>query len=567
MPASKKLTLYQAEQLLKKKTILYSLWDCESRTGWTRYQFAMPLKKTFGEVITFDPRKKRFDYGPERMKEMFLNVIGDKKPDYVLLMVGSDEMNIDTLEEIKLISPETKTIALLTDEDTEFEVFSRYYALFVDYCMVTQPKYLSLYEKDKLSNGLPMVGLNLDLFKPLNLEKKYDLSFVGQQYPPRVELMKHLISQGIRVNVWGPGWLNYPEFREHIKGGAIGVEKYIEVMNQSKIILGLIKNKYGNPHISHRPFEAGACKAFQLLDYAPGYWPYLKKDKEVVMFRDKHDLIKKIKYYLKNESKREKIAENCYKKIIKNYDITLTLKEFFKKILENKARRKFLPKLNKKIIEITTQENLSLNMLSQKLKDVDYVSFKQGNTEPHKYKNYLQMYSLEKTGRDISCCDYTINSERLGDYLVFKSYRYLRFTQKENFSKLLNLNQIIVKKEYFLNSLNKFKAIFEGNEIDFIKKDNTAFVSIPLVRIKNLNSINKNLQKLNKSSMDKAFQINFIFRIFSIIHRKKMFDTYPYKVLVYSISKQNSYIAKYLLNSIFNKENWARLKNIAGSYK
>ena len=70
----KKLVPSKTERLLKEKTILYSLWDCESKTGWTRYQFSEPLKKIFGEVITFDPRKKRFDLGPELMRKTFLKI-------------------------------------------------------------------------------------------------------------------------------------------------------------------------------------------------------------------------------------------------------------------------------------------------------------------------------------------------------------------------------------------------------------------------------------------------------------------------------------------------------------
>ncbi len=571
MPYQEKPSLLRVEQLLKEKTILYSLWDCESKTGWTRYQFDSPLNKIFKEVITFDPRKKRFDYGPEQMRKTFLKIIKERKPDYILLMVGSDEMNIDTLEEIKHISPETKTIGLLTDEDVEFEVFSRYYALFLDYCMVTQPKYLSLYKKDGLTNGLPLVGLNLDLFKPIKLEKKYDLSFVGQQYPPRVELMRFLMSQGIKFNIWGPGWLNYPEFKEHIRGGPIEVEKYIEVMNQSKITLGLVKNKYGNSHISHRPFEAGACKAFQLLDYAPEYWPYLKNKEEVVMFKDKKDLVKKIKYYLKNNKEREKITEKCYKKVTREYDITIALKKFFKVVLQDEAKfsRKSLPKINKKLVEITIKDIKNDNILKSKLKDANYIAFKQGKVKFHKYKNYLQVYSLEKTGKDISCCDYSINSKDLGDYLIFKSFRYHKFVKKEKFSKLLNINQIVFRKDFFLKNLNNFKRILNGEEIKLVKKENTAFVALPLVKVKSLNKINYHaIQKLDKPSMDKAFQINFVFIFYSLIHRKKfLFNNYPYKVLIYSLFEGHFYILKYLLNSVFNKENWSRVKNIEQSYK
>ena len=141
--------------------------------------------------------------------------------------------------------------------------------------------------------------------------------------------------------------------------------------------------------------------------------------------------------------------------------------------------------------------------------------------------------------------------------------------KKDKFNKLININQIVVKKDYFLKNLKKFKEIVDTGEVKLIEKDNTAFVAIPLVKIKKFNEINyKGVKGLDKPSMEKAFQLNFVFKLYSLIHRKKfLFNDYPYKVLIYSFLNNNAYILKYLFNSIFNKENWSRAKNIEISYK
>jgi len=564
-----KLSFSKVEKELKKKSILYALWDCESNTGWTRYQFATPLKKVFGKVITFDPRKNRFRYGPELMRKKFLRIIKENKPDYVFFMVGSDEMNIDTIKEINRIAPKTKTIALLSDEDTEFVIFSRYYALFLDYCMVTQPKYLKLYKKDGLKNGFPMVGLNLGLFKSLGLDKEYDVSFVGQQYPPRVELMRFLLKNGIKVKLWGPGWFDFPEFKEFLQGGAIDVEKYIEVMNKSKITLGFVKNRYGSIHISHRPFEAGASKAFQILDYAPEYWPYLKHKKEVVMFKNNEDLLKKIKFYLKNDKERKKVVENAYKKVVSSYDIERALKLFFKVVLEEEEgfSRRPLPQHDKSSLVLTAKDFRDTGKIKRSLKNYDYVAFSDGKHKNHKYKSYLQVHSLEKTNKDVSCCDYILDSKSMGRYLVFKSFRYFKFVEKDIFERLINLNQVMVRKDFFLKNLKKFKGFFEGRKIDIINEKNTAFVSLPLVNIELGGKNQKIINGLDAPSMNKAFQINFVYRLYSLIYRKRLFDLYPYKLLVNSIFDGDKFVLKYLFDSIFSKERMSKIGSIKLSHK
>lgn len=551
---------------LKKRKILFALWNCENKTGWTNYQFSEPLKDIFKEVISFDPRKRRFQYGPERMRIELLRIIKENKPDYAFFQVGSDEINTETLEKINEISPDTKTIALFTDDDTDFPIFSRYYALFLDYCMAAQPKYVADYQKDGLENAFPMMGTNMNLFRPLKLDKKYDVSFVGQYYPPRAEIIKFLLNHGVDVKIFGNSkWLAYPEFRNAFLGGPIDVEKYIEVMNKSKITLALVQNQYGSIHISHRAFEASACKAFQIMDYAPEYFEHLKKD-EIVMFKDKEDLLRKIRYYLKHETESDKIAGRAYQRIIRKYDVRKQLIKFFARIDEEKDfKRKPLPLIKKSIIELRKKDfDNGLEYVKEKISDYDYVSFSDGRCKKHKHKDYIQMYSLLKTDKDISCCDYSLYDRTIGTYMVSKPSRYFKFVKREKFERIISINQIAAKKDFLLGNFEKFREMINSGLINIIDKDNTAFVDIPLVRIERLNKANYDfIRRLEREDIEKAFQLNFLYKLYSLIYRKKIFtDSYPYKLIVFGFFG-NRFILRYLRQAVFSKDYIRKIRNRA----
>ena len=523
----RRLSLIDVENILKKQTLLFSMWGCENEKSWP-YQWYPFLKKIFKEVILFDPRKKRIQYGAEEMKKKFFDIVRTKKPNYFLFLIESNNINIEMIEKINKLSPNTKTIVHFGDDDIHFEDRSRYYALFIDYCLIAQVDYISNYKKEGLLNTLPInCPLDIKKFMDLRLKKIYDLSFIGQPYPSRVKIMRFLIENGIKINLWGNGWHNVP----HLKG---------------------------------RVFEVAACKSFQLVDYYKGYLRFFKEDEEIVMFKDRFELLKKIKYYLKNEKEREKIAERAYKKIIKNNKIDLVLKNVFKRILEANKFRKSLPTINKKFIEISKKDiNDGHDKLKERLKDYDYVSFSYGKSENHKYKNYLQIYSLEKTRRNISCCNYFFNDKFLGDYATFGTFASLKKIRKDDFVKLLNLNQIMVSRNYFLNNFEKFKKSFEDHEIDIIDENNTAFVSIPLVRLKNLNKINrKNINEIRYSSLVRALQMNFKFRLQELIYQRKILTgPYLFNLIFRSFLEGNIFILRHLINSSFSKENWYRVKN------
>ncbi len=588
----KKLSLSKVSKLLKKKTLLCSLWGCENKSHWAYQVGYLVYKDLFKKVILFDPRKNRFEYGSEGMKQRFFSLLNEKRPDYIFLLLDATEFGLDVLQRIKETSPKTKIIAILGDDDIHFFTRSRYYALFIDYCLIAQVQYLPLYKKDGLTNAISFLyGVNTNHFRYLNLDKKYDVSFIGTPIPiSRVDLIRFLIKNRIKVNIWGRGWRDYPDLNR-IYGGSIDYKEMPKIINKTKIYLGFTKNRFGIPHSTGKFFEGSACKTFCLIENFSEYFKYFNKNSEMVSFNNKYDLLKKIEYYLIHEKERERIAKNAYKKTIKKHNYHIIYKNIFQEIftIEKKVRLENYFKSiessekpsefskgqflktddiinriahNQKIIELSEKEIYEdYDTIKEKLKNFSYVCFSYGKSKADKYKNYLQVYSLERTKKEISCCEYALQSRNLGRCLAINIYKALKILKKNDFNGLLNINQVMVTKNYFLKNFKKFKEIFNGKQIDIINENNTAFIEIPLVQIEHLSKVNKSyINRLDFDSLKEVFRLNFMIDLFLLFSQKKLFKNfYPYKLFINSVVNGNFFILKCLFNSILSRENRTKL--------
>ena len=190
--------------------------------------------------------------------------------------------------------------------------------------------------------------------------------------------------------------------------------------------------------------------------------------------------------------------------------------------------------------------------MKNSIKSYDYVSFSDGGSSHLKYKDYLQIYSLEKTKKDISCCDYYIYDKILGNYLLADIYKaFLNFKQ-DKFNQLISLNQIAVSKNYFLKNIDRFKRFFDGGKIDIINSKNTCFVSIPLTKKKKIN-------ELDYDVFSYAFQKIFVIEMYSLLKQKNLFFSSYFYRLIYLLSK-NQLLLKSFIDIIKDKRNWNQLR-------
>jgi spore maturation protein CgeB len=521
-----KIKKQEIMDFFKSKKLLFAAWSCESKfyTGMAGWYF--PLKKFFNDIIVFDPQKYLFLEGKEKMNRHFLEILKKEQPDYIFLYCDVDDgFLIDTLFSIREISPNSKIINFYGDDDTNFFTHSAYISLIADYNLVFQKDYIKEYKKIGAKNVFFTCATKLQDFKPMNLEKKYDVTFVGAPKSDRYELIKFLKDNGINICIFGPGWEKYPDFSGIHKGQPDNSEM-VKIFNQSRINLCFSKNYIGNLHLKGRVFEVGACNSFALCEYYPTLKDIFMENKEIIMFRNKEDLLEKINHYIKNEQAREKIASSMHRKIIKKYNLDSELDNFFKIIYRDRniiSKKVF--KTDKKIIVLSEEDfEKGESFINEKIKGSDFISFKKGECISSKYKNYLQASSLAMFKKPASFCDYYCYSPRIGIYAGSFSYDFFSIPE-EDFFALLDLNAVMVAKEFFLKNIREFFEVFKGKKINFINASNTSFVSIHLTSINGLKINSKLIGKVFHSEIDAFFS--------SLIHQKKLFSSsYLYKFLI-----------------------------------
>lgn len=543
----------EIESFFKTKKIFFAAWSCESKfysgmAGWYH-----PLKRFFKEIIVFDPQKYIFLEGKDKMNEHFLNILKKEQPDYILMHGDAESLYMETLFKIKKISPNSKIIDFHGDDDTNFESHSRYISLISDYNLVFQKDYVKEYKKNNIENVFFTCATKIDDFKKLNLEKKYDLTFVGTARQDRYALIKFLKENNINVRLFGTGWEKYPDIKEIYLGQPNNTEM-ARIFNESKINLCFSKNFLGRLHLKGRIFEIGACGSFAVSEYYKTLGTIFKSKKEIVMFRTKEELLNKTKYYLENDNEREKIAEAMYKKINKKYNIYSELSGLLKKVHEQRnIPAKSLPIIEKKVITLFEDDFKKEEFfIKNKVREYDYIAFRKGESIFSKTKDYLQSYSLIISKKSISCCDYSVCSRRIGAYL--RSYLFFDFT-KENFSPLLNINQIMVTKKFFLSNISEFYKIFHGGKIRFLNNRNTSFVSIPLVSIYNL--------KIDPNLIGRSLYIEIDHNFSSLIYEKRIFlDKYLYNFMIESLFFGKFFLLKDVIKRRFNMNKMKTIRRL-----
>ena len=491
-------------EFFKAKKIILAMSLDKNRSLYQNWY--KPLKNLCKKLILFDTRKNLLIQGQESMNKHLLELVEKEKPDYIFFYWTYDEVYLDTLIKIKESSETTKTVNFFSDDDTQFESFSRYHALFFDYNLMSQPNLVKNYKREGIKNVFLIYPLvNIEDFKPLNLKKIYDVTFIGAPKAQRYAFIKFLMNKGINIRLYGWGWDKYPEFKD-IYHGPLDNSQLIKVINQSKIVLSFSENAYGQTHYKGRVYKIVACKSFVLEQYFSGHRNFFNKG-ELVMFKSKRDLLNKINYYLENDKEREKITERAYKKIVKKYNINIQLRRFINKTLNKSVYHKELPKLNKKIITLNERDfELSIKRIKEKVEDADYISFSKDECNAHFLRDYLQAYSLQRTKKKISCCSYYVYSKLVGNYMYFFIDDAYRKLSSKNFASCLNINQLMVDKHYFIKNYTAFKKVFEGDEISFINEKNSVFVDIPLIQI-------KDVKIKDYKVMKEVFRFKFLYEI------------------------------------------------------
>jgi spore maturation protein CgeB len=199
------------------------------------------------------------------------------------------------------------------------------------------------------------LAANPRVYRPLPEPRHYDVTFVGQRYADRAELLQHLHRNGVQVRAWGAGWQTRRRLDlAQIKAGLALVEDerldgvrrllrqrlartrsnessgdalspmefggprllqrdLVKTFSQSRVSLGFAtageshKTEKRLTHLRLREFEAPMSGALYLTEAQPELAEYFEPDTEVLTYADRHELLDKARYYLAHQEQAERV--------------------------------------------------------------------------------------------------------------------------------------------------------------------------------------------------------------------------------------------------------------------
>jgi spore maturation protein CgeB len=303
------------------------------------------------------PYDRILEVGKKKWNLELLDIVEREKPDLFFAFMYTEELDFATL---KYIKEKTKTVSVawFADDYWRFWNYSRHLAPYFSWVITTYSKAAEWYRKAGFQNViLSQWACNTSLYKPVEIKKDIDVSFVGQRKSGRTKVIDALRRAGINVQCFGFGWPN----------GKVSHEEMLKIFGRSKICLNLTDRKslwdpsvigrlffrksisrivpdfhfadnlkaylhFPIIHTHARPFELAGCRAFVISGWSEDIGKYYEENKEMVFYKLNVELIEKIKYYLEHDVERERIARAGYDRTIKEHTYEKSFKEIFSKI-------------------------------------------------------------------------------------------------------------------------------------------------------------------------------------------------------------------------------------------
>lgn len=241
----------------------------------------------------------------------------------------------------------------------QFDILHKKISPHVDLNTFITLDHKNLYDSvDAKSYWMPMAA-NPNFYKN-NDEKDIDISFMGTSYGKRPYYIWRLLQSSLDVNVHGYGWKFGYSLKDFIKiyayptlisfmnddkklghieantrmnilrlinkkykiGNPLSDIQYANRLSRSKITLNFpearVNHNYMSPEmiwgVNFRDFEAPMSGALLITQFSKELENFYEDDKEVISFRNEHELIDKCKFYKKNDKARSLIANAGYER-------------------------------------------------------------------------------------------------------------------------------------------------------------------------------------------------------------------------------------------------------------
>jgi hypothetical protein len=227
----------------------------------------------------------------------------------------------------------------------------------------------------------PMAS-NPRYFKPMDVPRTIQASFVGANYALRARYIAHLLENGVDVHIYGPGWrwgartqwrsvarrsllllqsfaavsaeaqarasatLADYDFRRNLSARfpanmhpPIPDGELIALYSRSHISLGFLEvydrhdpSRPVTRHLHLREFEAPMSGALYCTGYMDELAEMFEPDKEVLTYRNQFELLDKVRYYLAHPVQAEQIRQAGRKRTLRDHTYQRRFAQLFERI-------------------------------------------------------------------------------------------------------------------------------------------------------------------------------------------------------------------------------------------
>ena len=257
----------------------------------------------------------RFDYRVNNdLHDGLLDTARNIQPD-IVWMGKCEKINADTVKALRSLLPNAifvKWAADVRDYPTEHDLAHNKH---IDWFFGT---FGGDYLKAHLTPNMKGVGSILtftdsDFYKPMEVDNKWksDILWTGRRgfgdNPIRNEIIDWLLNKStFDTRIFGlDQWIGDPEYLYAINGAKIGIGSN-----------SFNRRKYSSDRLGNFM----SCGTFYLTQYIEGIEECFERGKHLDWFESIEEMEDKIKYYLKHDEKREQIAENGRKFVLKYFD-------------------------------------------------------------------------------------------------------------------------------------------------------------------------------------------------------------------------------------------------------
>ncbi len=306
------------------------------RFSW--HQYFLPkahlrfIKNTFLRV------QNKYRIGPsvDKINKDLIHFVEENDPDVVFFYRGS-HIYPKTLEKIKITRNEIILIGYNNDDP-----FSPLYPWWVWRHFKGSLRLLDLVLSYRLSNideyyangarsvklfrswYLPEINKPVDLNTEDNNRYSCDVTFIGHfENDGREEYLEEVLKNDFSLNLFGPGYDWDPVIKKlkllktKIPVKLLWGKEYNKGLCGSKIALCFL-SKLNRDTYTRRCFEIPASGTMMLSEYSDDLANLFEEGKEIVFFKDKEEMINKIKFYLAHDHQRISIANAGLQRVRKD---------------------------------------------------------------------------------------------------------------------------------------------------------------------------------------------------------------------------------------------------------